>query len=149
MSYQPMEDDELLAFLLARPARPAVLATTRPDGRPHAAPVWYDLDGPDLVRGALVFNTGADTVKGRNMALRPEVTLVVQDDRAPFSFAVLSGTATLVDDLEQVRSWAGRIGGRYMGEDQAEAYGDRNGVVGELLVRVAVTHVVTARDVAG
>lgn len=143
-----MDDDEVLAFLLATPARPAVLATTRPDGRPHAAPVWYDLDGPDLATGAIVFNTGADTVKGRNMALRPEVTLVVQDDRAPFSFASLSGTATLIDDLDQVRRWAGRIGGRYMGEDRSAAYGDRNGIVGELLVRVAVNHVIAARDVA-
>ena len=147
MGYHPMDDDEVLAFLLATPARPAVVATTRADGRPHAAPVWYDVDG-DLRTGAVVFNTGATTVKGRNLARDPRLSLVVQDDRAPFSFATLSGTATLVDDLDQVRHWAGRIGGRYMGEDQADAYGERNGVPGELLVRMTVTHVVAASDVA-
>lgn len=148
MGYHPMTDDEVLAFLIATPARPAVLATTRADGRPHAAPIWYDVDGSDLRSGSIVFNTGENTVKGRNLARDPRLSLVIQDDRAPFSFVTLSGTATLVDDLDQVRHWAGRIGGRYMGEDRADAYGERNGVPGELLVRVRITHVVAASDVA-
>ena len=32
--------------------------------------------------------------------------------------------------------WAAVIGGRYMGAERAEEYGRRNGVPGELLVRV-------------
>ncbi|HET7654760.1 MAG TPA: PPOX class F420-dependent oxidoreductase [Acidimicrobiales bacterium] len=145
MGYSRMSDDERAAFL-RHPVRPAVLATVRADGRPHAAPVWYDVD-PDA-DGAIVFTTGADTVKGRNLARDPRLALCVQDDRPPFSFVVLEGTAELVDDVGQVRMWAARIGGRYMGADQADAYGERNGVPGELLVRVTVTHAVSARDVA-
>jgi len=38
--------------------------------------------------------------------------------------------------------WATCIGGRYMGADRAEAYGRRNAVPDELLVRVKPTHVV-------
>ena len=57
-----MSDEEWRAFVVARP-RPAVLATVRADGRPHAAPVWIDVDD-----GAVWFNTGAETVKGRNLA---------------------------------------------------------------------------------
>lgn len=148
MGYRPMDDDQIVELLTALPARPAVLATTRPDGRPHAAPVWYDLDGDDLRTGALVFNTGVETVKGRNLAREPRLGLVVQDDRAPFSFVSLSGTATLIDDLDLVAEWAGRIGGRYMGSGRAEEYRRRNGVPGELLVRVRVTHAVGATDVA-
>lgn len=148
MGYQAMDDDQMMALLTALPARPAVLATTRPDGRPHAAPIWYDLDGVSLRDSTLVFNTGVRTVKGRNLARDPRVGLVVQDDRAPFSFVSLSGTATLVDDLDLVAEWAGRIGGRYMGSDRAEEYRRRNGVAGELLVRVHVTHAIGATDVA-
>ena len=33
------------------------------------------------------------------------------------------------------------IGGRYMGVDQAEAYGARNGVPGECLVRLRPTNI--------
>jgi hypothetical protein len=38
--------------------------------------------------------------------------------------------------------WATRIAARYMGEDQAEAYGRRNAVPEEMLVRVTPTKVV-------
>ena len=43
--------------VLRSPVRPAILATTRRDGRPHAAPIWYDLDDD----GSIVFTTGANT----------------------------------------------------------------------------------------
>lgn len=137
-----MTDDERNAFLLD-PVRPAVLATVRADGRPHAAPIWYDLDGD-----AVMFNTAADTVKGRNLRRDPRATLCVQDDRAPFSFVVLEGTVALIDDIDVVRLWAARIGGRYMGADRAEEFGNRNGVPGELLCRFTVEHNVSARDLA-
>jgi PPOX class probable F420-dependent enzyme len=150
MGYQPMTDDQIRALLLAEPARPAVLATRRPDGRPHAAPIWYDLDGggDGAGIGDVVFNTGARTVKGRNLAADPRLSLVVQDDRVPFSFVAIDGEADLIDDLDEVRRWAGRIGGRYMGADRADEYGDRNGVPGELLVRVRVLHTVAMVDIA-
>jgi hypothetical protein len=74
--------------------------------------------------------------------------LCIDDDRPPFAFILIEGTATLSDDLETVKHWATRIGGRYMGEDLAEAYGKRNGVEGELLVRVTPTKVRFEKDVA-
>lgn len=148
MGYRRMDDDEVLRFLRSRPARPAVLSTVCPDGGPHAVPVWYEVEGADLTTGSVVFNTGADTVKARNIAHEHRVGLTVQDDRAPFSYVALSGTARLSDDLDEVRHWAARIGGRYMGAERAEEFGARNGVTGELLVRVRVTHVSTARDVS-
>lgn len=139
-----MSEQELDAFLRAEPARPAILATTRKDGRPHAAPVWYAVDDD----GTLVFNTAAGTVKGRNLIRTGVAVLTVQDDRAPYSFAMLEGTVTLDEDLDRVRRWATVIGGRYMGADRAEEYGARNGVPGELVVRFTVTKAVTAADVA-
>ena len=63
VAYHPMTDDEVRAFLTAVPARPAILATVRADGRPHVAPVWYAVDDD----GTIVFNTGETTVKGRNL----------------------------------------------------------------------------------
>src|SRR5205085_9679167 len=80
VSNDGMSPDEMRAFL-SNPPRPGVLATARPGGRPHAAPVWFDLDGDTIV-----FNTGPSTVNGRNLANNPQATLVVQDDRPPFSF---------------------------------------------------------------
>jgi PPOX class probable F420-dependent enzyme len=142
MPYSPMAESEWWAFLRA-PVRPALLATTRKDGRPHVAPIWYDVDD-----GTIVFNTGASTVKGHAIRRTGKVAICVQDDRPPFSYVTIEGDATWTDDLAQVRLWAARIGGRYMGAARAEEYGARNGVPGELLVRVAPTHVVAFADVA-
>jgi hypothetical protein len=64
-------------FVLARP-RTAKLATVRADGRPHVAPIWIDLDGDTVV-----FNTGADSVKGRNMRRQPRVMLCVDTTHHP------------------------------------------------------------------
>jgi len=147
-----MDDDDVVAFLEALPARTGKLATVRSDGRPHVAPVWFALDrstaGPDSPLGDLVFNTDAATVKGRNIGRDPRIALCVDDDRPPFSFVTVEGEATVTDDPELLRHWATVIGGRYMGPERAEAYGARNGVPGELLVRLRPTHVVAQSRVS-
>ncbi len=130
-----MTDEQWRAFV-SQGTRTGKLSTVRADGSPHIAPIWFLLDGDDLV-----FNTGKDTVKGRNLARDGRVALCVDDDEPPFAFVVLQGRAELSEDLEQVRHWASRIGGRYMGEDRAEEFGARNGVPGELLVRVRIDKV--------
>ena len=75
-----MTRDEVRAFLTSDPPRPGVLATTRRDGRPHAAPLWYVVDDD----GTIVFTTGADTVKGRTLQRRGWATMTVDDDRPYF-----------------------------------------------------------------
>jgi PPOX class probable F420-dependent enzyme len=138
-----MTHDEWRAFVLAEPARTAKVATVRKDGRPHVAPVWVDLDGDTVV-----FTTGEDTLKGRTLRRDPRVSLSFDDERPPFSFVIIDGVAELSDDLDELRHWATRLGGRYMGADQAEAYGQRNAVPGELLVRVTPTNVVAQAAIA-
>lgn len=117
-------------FVLERP-RTAKLATTRADGRPHVAPVWIDLDGDQVI-----FTTGKSSVKGRALRHDPRVALCLDDESPPFAFVIVEGTAEVSDDLGELRRWATRIGGRYMGADRAEEYGARNTASGELLVRV-------------
>ena len=139
-----MNDVEVRTFLASVPARTAKLATVRADGRPHVAPVWYEVDDD----GTIVFNTGESTVKGRNLRRDPRASLCVDDDRPPFSFVLIDGVVELSDDPDDLRVWATRIGGRYMGEGRAEEYGARNGVAGELVVRLRPERVVSAMDLA-
>jgi PPOX class probable F420-dependent enzyme len=143
MPYRRMNRSEIDESLRATPARTAAASTTRADGRPHVAPVWVDFDEDHVV-----FNTGAGTVKGRSLARDPRISLAFHDDVPPFNFVIVEGSATLIDDLEAVRTWARRIGARYMGEERADEYAARNGVAGELLVRVTPTKVIAAKDVA-
>ncbi|CAN5740583.1 PPOX class F420-dependent oxidoreductase [soil metagenome] len=130
-------------FIAASPPRTAKLATVRPDGRPHVAPVWVVLDGDDLV-----LTTGAATVKGTSLRNDPRVSVCFDDERPPFDFVVVEGAAAVSEDPDALREWATMIGGRYMGADHAEEMGERNGQPGELLVRITPTHVVAGRDVA-
>lgn len=143
MADRSMSPEQRDAFLRS-PVRPAVLATVRSDGRPHAVPVWYDLDDD----GTIVFQTGLDTVKARNVTRDGRVTLCVQDESPPFSFVTIEGAAEVDDDPHEVRRWATRIGGRYMGADRAAEYGERNGVPGEVVVRVRVTRTIAVADIA-
>ncbi|MEO3976197.1 PPOX class F420-dependent oxidoreductase [Streptomyces sp. CAU 1734] len=113
--------------------RTAKLSTVRADGSPHIAPVWFLLDGDELV-----FNTGATTVKGRNLIRDDRVSVCVDDEAPPFGFVLLQGRAEVSEDPEQARHWATRIAARYMGEERAEEFGARNGVPGELTVRIRV-----------
>jgi PPOX class probable F420-dependent enzyme len=136
-------DDPVWRDFLTATARTATLATTRADGRPHAAPIWFALDGGDIV-----FTTGAQSVKGKALRRDPRVALCVDDERPPFAFVVVEGTATLSEEADDLLHWATVLGGRYMGPDRAEEYGRRNAVPGELLVRVRPTHVVAASDIA-
>ena len=147
-----MGDDEVAAFLESLPARTAKLATVRADGRPHIAPIWYVLDrstaGPDSRIGDIVFNTAGATVKGGNLTRDPRVALCIDDDTPPFTFAIIEGTVTITEDPDQLLRWATAIGGRYMGADQAEAYGRRNGVPGEFVVRLRPTRITAQARVA-
>jgi PPOX class probable F420-dependent enzyme len=139
-----MADEQVRAFLTSLPPRTGKLATVRADGRPHIAPVWFEVD----VDGSLVFNTGESTVKGRNLRRDPRASLCVDDDRPPFSFVVVEGVVEISDDLAEVRRWASRLGGRYMGAERADEYGARNGVPGELVVRLRPGRVVSAFNTA-
>ncbi|MET9083081.1 PPOX class F420-dependent oxidoreductase [Streptomyces sp. NPDC090075] len=139
---QKMTDEEWRAFV-SHGTRTGKLSTVNADGSPHVAPIWFLLEGDDLV-----FNTGKETVKGRNLTRDGRVALCVDDDRPPFHFVVLSGRARLSEELDEVRDWATRISARYMGQERAEEFGARNGVPGELVVRVAVEKVVALKDLA-
>ncbi|MGR4879823.1 PPOX class F420-dependent oxidoreductase [Streptomyces sp. LARHCF249] len=134
-----MTQQEWRAFV-SHSTRTGKLSTVREDGSPHIAPIWFVLDGDSFV-----FNTGKDTVKGRNLARDGRVALCVDDDRPPFSYVVLQGRAEINehgDDPDATLHWATRIGARYMGEERAEAFGRRNAVPSELLVRVPIDKVI-------
>jgi PPOX class probable F420-dependent enzyme len=143
MGYHDAPEGWWRTFVSALPARTAKLAVVRADGSPHVAPVWVDLDGDDIV-----FMTAADTIKGKAILRDPRVSLCFDDEHPPFAFAIITGRATTSTDPDELLEWGTRIAGRYMGTDQAEAYGRRNAVPPEMVVRVTVGKVVAKVDVA-
>jgi PPOX class probable F420-dependent enzyme len=138
----PMIGDELNRFLSSG-TRTGKLATMRADGSPHVAPIWFILDGDDLV-----FMTGADTVKGKALLRDPRVALSVDDERPPFAFAIIEGSVTVSRDLDEMLPLSIAIARRYMGDELAEQYGRRNAVEGELLLRLHRDKVTAVADIA-
>lgn len=107
------------------------------------APVWFVVDGDELA-----FNTDKSTAKARALARDPRVVMCVDDSRPPYSYVQVQGIASISEDPQDVLDIAIRAGGRYMGADRAEEFGRRNGVPGELVVRIKPTKVITAFNVA-
>lgn len=136
----PAEWREFLLF----GTRTAKVATVRSNGYPHVAPVWFILDGDELV-----FTTWKMSVKGKNLLRDPHLMISVDDERPPFAFVLIDGTAAVKElSPKELLPWTTRIAGRYVATGQADAYGKRNAVEGELLVRVALTKVNAQKDLA-
>jgi PPOX class probable F420-dependent enzyme len=138
----PMTDDQRRAFL-AHGTRTGVVSTVRRDGTPHAAPVWFVLDG-DVV----VFMTGAESIKGRTLRRTGRAAFTVDDPTPPYSFVTITGRVEISEDLDDMLGWSIKIGERYMGVEQGEAVGRRNAVAGELLLRLVPDSVVAVANLA-
>lgn len=107
---------ESWATALARlePARNYWVSTVRPDGRPHAVPVWGV-----LVDGTLYHGGGGDTRKARNLAANPAMVLHTESGD---EVVIVEGTAERLDEGVAEPALLGRI------DDAYEAkYGLRHG----------------------
>src|SRR5215470_2156779 len=135
--------EECRSFLRS-PVRTGKLATVRKDGRPVVVPVWYDMEGETVV-----FMTARDSLKTKNLRRDPRISLCVDDEVTPFAYVELEGTTVISEDADQGLYWATRIGGRYMGQELAEAYGKINSGAEVLIVRVTPTHLHGYKEITG
>ena len=110
----PAEDaldaDEIRRLLEIR--RYGVLATSRPDGRPHAAPVAFA-----AIDGHLWLASNRSTVRMRNLEHLPVASLVVMGPRDDDDHVALivEGRVRIEDDTDATRSrlmpaWRSRFG---------------------------------------
>src|SRR3954451_2574367 len=93
-----MTEDEWRAFVMDG-TRTAKDATMRDDGRPHVVPVWFVLDGTEVV-----FTTGTTSVKGKALRRDPRACVCVDDQAPPFAFVMIEGTVSVSDDLRTCAS---------------------------------------------
>ncbi|MGQ4598376.1 TIGR03618 family F420-dependent PPOX class oxidoreductase [Nocardia sp. R6R-6] len=135
-----LSDPDVRAFL-SQGTRTGKVAFVTVDGRPMVTPVWFIVEGDELV-----FNTGKSTVKGKAFARDGRVAVCVDLEVPPYASVQLQGTVTLSEDPDELLRTATEIGGRYMGADRAEEFGKRNGVPGELVVRLRPAKVIAHFD---
>ena len=140
-----MTKDEIRNFLL-KGTFTGKLGTINKDGTPHVVPIWYTLDEDDNI----IFNTGDETVKAKNIGRDSRVRLCVDDQTPLFSFVTIDGIAEIIsNEPSEVYKWAKIIAARYMGYNKSEAYGRRNSAEGELLIKIKPIRVIGQKDIAG
>jgi PPOX class probable F420-dependent enzyme len=139
---EKMTKAEYMAFL-TRPARCAKLATVRKDGSPHVVPVWFTLNGDELI-----FTAGCSSTKVKNILRDGRVAICVDEDTPPFHYVLLEGHAEVLDpSVDGAYHWGKIIGGKYMGEERAEEFGRRYGVEGEWVIRMTPEKVIAYKDI--
>jgi PPOX class probable F420-dependent enzyme len=89
----------------------AHLATVLPDGAPHSVPVFVGAEGDRIV-----FFTGPDSKKARNLRQDPRVALSITPVDDPFTPVIVRGR--VVEWLEGDAAWeiVDRIAKRYTGQ---------------------------------
>jgi PPOX class probable F420-dependent enzyme len=100
---------ELVEFL--RRPNPAVIATVRPDGSPHAVPTWYELDDD----GRILVNMDESRARLEHMRHDPRIALTVLDGDNWYSHVLVRGRVTdirLDPDLADIDRLAQRYAGR-------------------------------------
>ena len=110
-----MTPEEIDAFL--KKPRLADLATVRPDGSPHVAPVWYLYDGETVK-----VMTDKNAVKTRNIRHDPRVSLSIATNDEPYQYALVSGTAEISHD--GIPELLYEISVHYKGEEEGRRYAD-------------------------
>ncbi len=138
-----MTDEETRAFLL-HGTRTGKLAWVSRTGAPHVAPVWFTLDGEDVI-----FNTHVSSGKYKAMRREGRASLLVDLTEPPYAFEKVDGAVSFEDDPDRVKAVATEIGGRYMGADRAEEFGARNSAEGEVVVRLTPSKITAVDDVSG
>ncbi len=140
---EDMTQAEIRSFLMDT-ARTGKMATVREDGRPHVAPIWFTMEGDDFL-----FMTWHTSVKGKNIQRDGRVSLCVDDEKPPYAYVIVEGTAAPVNPSpEEMLKWSTEISGRYMGDDLAEEFGKRNAVEGELLMRLTPNKIIAHKNLS-
>lgn len=100
-----MDPTEQSDFLATQPY--CVLATIGPSGHPHQVTVGFALDGPECV----VISSFRTAQKVINVKRDPRVSMLVEltQPYAEIRGVLMSGRASIVDDLDEVATWHHRL----------------------------------------
>jgi PPOX class probable F420-dependent enzyme len=127
------------------------LATVRNDGSPHVVLIWFVVEnGKGRGKaGNIILTTGETSIKANNIQHDDRVSICIDDQKPPFSFVTIHGTAKIYPyKQKEVLEWATKIAERYVGKKNAKTYGEVNSGEGAVLVRIRPTKVIAEKDVS-
>jgi PPOX class probable F420-dependent enzyme len=127
------------------------LATVKKDGSPHVVPIWFVVEnGKGRGKaGNIILTTGDTSVKANNIQHDDRVSICIDDQKPPFSFVTIHGTAKIYPyKQKEVLEWATKIAERYVGKKNAKTYGKVNSGEGAVLVRIKPSKVIAEKDIS-
>lgn len=135
-----MADPAMAAFLNGRYV--GVFITTRPDGSPHAAPVWFEYEADGAGHGTFGICTDPDSVKVRNLTAGPSrrAAICVASHEPPYRYVFAEGPVALdttAGSESAPHQLLRRLAVRYLGEHEGNRYADS--LKGEPLTMITVT----------
>ncbi len=103
-----MTPEEVQEFLVANTV--LQVATLGAKGWPHVAPMWYVMDGENVV-----FRSFTKSQKIVNLTRNPKLTVLVEtgDEYSQLRGVMIKGTARLVADRDYVLSIYGELAAKY------------------------------------
>jgi PPOX class probable F420-dependent enzyme len=119
-----------------------VVGVSRPSKGPHLTPVWFIIEGDDVV-----FATSPQGVKGKALTRDPRIAVCVSDDAYPYNFVLLEGEASISDDREEHKRLALAIGERYASPEAARGFAEYS-LATQVLMRMRIGKVTAHAAVA-
>ena len=96
----------------------ADLATVRPDGSPHVAPVWFLYED-----GVVKVLAETSSVKVKNLKSEPRVSVSIATDQQPYEYVIVNGVAEISGgDISDILR---RISVHYQGTEEGERYAEK------------------------
>ena len=97
-------DEERRVFLMAG-TRTGELAPVRAANRPRVVPIWFVLDGDDLL-----FKMGDGLTKVADIRQAPRVVVSVDEEAPSFAYVEVRDVASVGAGLVNRLTWSSRIG---------------------------------------
>jgi PPOX class probable F420-dependent enzyme len=108
MAMPKMTKDDIYHFLL-KGTFTGKIGTINKNGTSHVVPIWYTFDEDNII-----FNTGKNSVKARNILRENRVSLCVDDQIPLYTFVKIDGIAEIVNvEPNEFFKWAKIIATRY------------------------------------
>lgn len=125
--------------------RLCIIGIDRPKGSPHMSPVYYTLDGDDIV-----ISTTASRWKAGTIRRRPDVSLCILAEAMPFPYVLVYGQGTIEDEgaVEVMMKIGSRMTGNPIPDSARPALEERARKEGRVVLRVRPTKVISTMPLA-
>ena len=100
-----------LAELLSKPNH-AVISTINQDGSVHSTMIWINVEGESIA-----FNSARGRIWPANLERDPRVTLTLLNESDPYEYAVITGTAGVVDTATDADKHMDTLAQKYLNQD--------------------------------